>query len=127
MPYIDYQFYTEEFKGVPLSEDVFSSLVGRASDSIDQVTNYKIEAIGFDNLYPTFQQRVKKATAAQVEYLYVNGGPATMQSTVTDVAIGKFSYDSLAASKTPDKSISDAALAYLKGTGLLYRGVATCG
>lgn len=127
MPYIDYQFYTDEFQGVSLSEDVFSSLVGRASDMIDQVTNYKIESIGFDNLYPAFQQRVKKATAAQVEYLHVNGGMATIQSSVTDVSIGKFSYDSLAASKTPDKTISDNAMAYLRGTRLLYRGVATCG
>ncbi|WP_374964615.1 hypothetical protein [Lysinibacillus sp. RS5] len=127
MLYIDYQFYTDEFKGVSLSEDVFSSLVGRASDMIDQVTNYKIESIGFDNLFPAFQQRVKKATAAQVEYLHVNGGMAMMQSSVTDVSIGKFSYDSLASSKTPDKTISDNAMAYLKCTGLLYRGVATCG
>lgn len=128
MPYIDYQFYTDEFKGVSLSEDAFNNLVGRASDLIDQVTNYKIETIGFDNLYPAFQQRVKKATAAQVEFMHVNGGVVSMQSSDTsNVSIGKFSYSTGGSDKGMTKSISDSALAYLKGTGLLYRGVVTCG
>ena len=128
MPYIDYQFYIDEFKGVSLSEDVFNNLVGRASDLIDQVTNYKIETIGFDNLYPAYQQRVKKAVAAQVEFLHVNGGIVGMQSSdSSNVSIGKFSYATGDSSKGLSKSISDSALAYLNGTGLLYRGVVTCG
>lgn len=128
MLYIDFQFYTNEFKGVSLSEDAFNSLVGRASDIIDQVTNYKIEQIGFDNLYPTFQQRVKKATVAQVEFMHVNGGVIAMQSSdASNVSIGKFSYSTGVSDKVMAKSISDSAIAYLNGTGLLYRGVVTCG
>lgn len=128
MLYIDYQFYTDEFKGVSLSEDAFNNLAGRASDLIDQVTKYKIEDIGFDNLYPAFQQRVKKATAAQVEFMHVNGGVVAMQSSdASNVTIGKFSYATGGSDKGMAKSISDSALAYLNSTGLLYRGVVTCG
>lgn len=128
MPFIDYQFYTDEFKGVSLSEDAFNGLVGRASDLVDQATNYKIEAIGIENLHPAYQQRVKKAVAAQVEFLNVNGGIVAMQSNdVTSASIGSFSYSAGDSGKGMTKFISDSAITYLSTTGLLYRGVVTCG
>ena len=128
MPYIDYQFYTDEFKGVSLSEDAFNNLVSRASDLIDQVTNFKIETIGFENLYPAYQQRVKKAVAAQVEYMHVNGGIVNMQTAdLSSASLGSFSYAENGSSGQVMKTTSKSAIDYLRGTGLLYSGVMTCG
>ena len=133
MPYIDYDFYTNEFKGVSLDENTFSSIVDRASDLIDIATNDKIGAIGFENLYPSFQLRVKKAIAAQVEYIHVNGGIEAIQSQeMQQVSIGDFSY-SKSTSKAQSAGVSihqticPVARDYLRGTGLLYTGVMTIG
>lgn len=133
MPYIDYDFYTNEFKGVSLDESIFSSLVDRASDLIDIATNHKIEAIGFDHLYTSFQLRIKKAVAAQVEYMYVNGGIEAMQSQeIQQASIGRFSYSksvskAQSANVSTHQTICHMARDYLQGTGLLYAGVTTVG
>lgn len=133
MPYIDYNFYTNEFKGVSLDESTFSSLANRASDLIDIATNDKIGAIGFDNLHPSLQLRVKKAVAAQIEYIHVNGGIEAMQSTeMQEASIGNFSYSKSSsrasgAKVANNQIICDTARDYLRGTGLLYTGVMTIG
>lgn len=133
MPYIDYDFYTNEFKGVPLDEDVFLSLVGRVSDLIDIATNFKIEAIGFEKLPPLIQLRIKKATAAQLEYIHVNGGiEATQSQEMQQASIGRFSYSKSTskaqnANASTHQTICPAASDYLRSTGLLFSGVATYG
>lgn len=133
MPYIDYQFYTNDYKGVPLSEDVFSSLVGRVSDLIDIATNFKIEAISFEKLPVVIQSRIKKAVAAQLEYIHVNGGiEATQSEGMQQASIGRFSYSKTAsqaqsANKSVHQTICPVASDYLRATGLLYSGVATYG
>ena len=129
MPYIDYQYYTDEFKGVSLDEGTFSSLVSRASNAVDQMTNYRIVSLGFDNLHDSIKQRIRMAVASQVEYVHINGGIVGTQSDdLTSVSINSFSY-----SKAPSSSaggrpvVGPTALNYLKGTGLLYSGVTTIG
>lgn len=122
MSYIDYQFYTNTFKGVSLDEGTFNSLVDRANDFIDIATNYRIT--NFEDLHLNIQLRVKKAVAAQVEHMHLNGGIEDMQTDdVFSVSIGSFSFSSNQTSKT----ISDMSKRYLLATGLLYRGVSTYG
>lgn len=128
MPYIDYQYYTDVFKGVSLDEDTFSLLVSRASDMIDQATNYKLSALDWDKLHELYKSRVQKAVAAQVEYLHVNGGVIAMQSTeVSQASIGSFSYTESESARNINRTISGSSTAYLRGTGLLYGGVITYG
>lgn len=133
MPYIDYHFYTNDYKGVPLSEDVFSSLVGRAGDLIDIATNFKIEAISFERLPSLIQSRIKKAVAAQLEYIHVNGGiEATQSEGMQQASIGRFSYSKSASGAQSTntsirQTICPVASDYLRATGLLNTGVATYG
>lgn len=118
MAYIDYAYYTDVYKGVPIDADTFSRLAERASELIDQVTNYTIQDIA---ALPAFtQEQVKKATAAQVEYLYQNGeGVLQGVTDLQDVKIGDFSYKSA----SPGNPTSPLALSFLRRTGWLYAGV----
>lgn len=129
MEYIDYLYYTNTFKGVPITVDVFDSLVGRASMQINQMAGGKIESVGFDKLPVKWQEAVKMATAAQVEYLDMNGGIQGIYSTEGNgsTRIGKFSYSEGSKTRMGGIDTSNMVLGYLKGTGLLFRGVKTCG
>lgn len=138
MPYIDYEYYTHDYKGVPIEEDAFSILVDRSSDLIDQLTNDRIQVSGIDSLHPRIKEKVKKATAAQVEYLQLNGGVEFVHGgdDITSIKVGNFSYDKgakqgwdnkSAGSSSAIKSLSGVALGYLRGTGLFYSAVSVRG
>jgi hypothetical protein len=121
MAYIDYAYYTDVYKGVPIPDaDTFSRLSERASELIDQVTNYTIQDLAA--LTPFTQEQVKKATAAQVEYFAYAGEQVIHgDNGMTDVRLGNFSY-----SVGTQSTISPAVINYLRPTGLLYRGVTVC-
>lgn len=120
MAYIDYTYYTDTYKGVPIDADTFLRLSDRASDVIDQLTNYQIGDI---TQYPEWMQTlIKKAVAAQVEYFVYAGEQVTHGDVgFSDVRIGNFSYSS-----GTQAAISPAVINYLRPTGLLYRGVTVC-
>lgn len=125
--YIDYAFYTNTFEGSPVDEATFGSLVERASDMVDIATNYKIERIGFENLHERIKLRVQKATAAQLEYMAVNGGILSLQSDgITNASLGRYSYTEDSSNNSKSKTICDLSKSYLKATGLLYGGVRVC-
>lgn len=121
MVYIDYTYYTNTYKGVPIDADTFSRLLERASELIDQVTNYSIQ--DFAALTPFAQEQVKKATAAQVEYLYYAGETSVHGDVFGNVKLGGFTYSGGTQSTS---AISPAVINYLRPTGLLYRGVTVC-
>lgn len=131
MAYIDKDYYDNEFKGVPIDESTFSRYAERASDLIDQMTNYVLWG-KFDSFPPFIQEMVKKATAAQVEYYFVQGGPEQVDSTNDpgEVRIGNFSYGSRGGSgrgeqriNRQENRVSPSVIGYLAPTGLLYRGL----
>ena len=70
--YIDVEYYNNTYKGVDAGDDL-DRYIERASDLVDQVTGYKIADLSA--LHPRIQELVKKATAAQVEFYVLNGGP----------------------------------------------------
>src|SRR5690554_8196516 len=72
MAYIDAEYYVNVYKGVDAGDDL-DRYIERASDLVDQVTGYKIADLSA--LHPRIQELVKKATAAQVEFYVLNGGP----------------------------------------------------
>ncbi|WP_199425761.1 head-tail connector protein [Thermaerobacillus caldiproteolyticus] len=126
MTYIDYSYYTDVYKGVPLPDgDTFVRLSERASDVIDQLTNYQIGDI---TQYPEWMQTsIKKAVAAQVEYFALAGDSIVHGvSELQNVKIGDFSYTLGSNSGAVQSVVSPAVLSYLYQTGLLYRGVAVC-
>lgn len=137
MAYIDQTYYDTVYKGTPIPTSEFPSLSERASDVIDMLTNYKIkmQTTGLA-AYSTFiQDMVKKATAAETEYLYNQGGTSAINgsSSTTDidnVKIGNFSYTDGGNSSTSSlsrsqKMVSPMVLSFLSATGLLYSGIDT--
>ena len=132
MAYIDAEYYNNTYKGVDAGDDL-DRYIERASDLVDQVTGYKIR--DFEALPPFIQEQVKKATAAQVEFYVLNGGPEGVDGndgSLNQVAIGSFEYQTgRMGQQTPagkqEHRVAPAALAYLEPTGLLYRGVRVYG
>lgn len=135
MQYIDYDYYTNTFKGTALTQQEFDETIQRACDMIDILTKYRIEEHGWDKIHPRFQEMIKKATAAQVEYIHVNGGVSSMSTSDSDlesVHVGTFSYStgsggSVDASQQTGVYTNQMVLNYLGGTGLLYSGVNVVG
>ena len=132
MAYIDVEYYNNVYKGLDVGED-FERYAERASDLIDQITGYKIADLAV--LHPRIQELVKKATAAQVEFYVLNGGPEGVDGNdgnLNQVAIGSFEYQTsrmgqqIPAGKQEHR-VAPAALAYLEPTGLLYQGVRVYG
>lgn len=131
--YIDAEYYNNTYKGVDAGDDL-DRYIERASDLVDQVTGYKIADLSA--LHPRIQELVKKATAAQVEFYVLNGGPegvdGSTDGSFSQVSIGAFQYQSgrinqqIPAGKQEHR-VAPAALAYLEPTGLLYQGVRVYG
>lgn len=125
MPYVDKDYYDNAYMGAKiLDADEFERLEKRASEVIDQLTNYRIENI--DDLPEFIKERVKHAVCAQIEFYVLNDGyDSTMQqSGLQNVRIGSFSYaEGSSASESHNTLIGRNVLGHLKGTGLLYSGI----
>ena len=78
MPYIDATYYTDTYKGKTADAETLAVFFERATDIIDQITHYQIvqAADGLSSFSPFVQDQVKKATAAQTEFLVTMGGDA---------------------------------------------------
>ncbi|PEB52450.1 hypothetical protein COO03_11720 [Bacillus sp. AFS098217] len=129
MAYIDADYYNNEYKGTPASDEtLLERLINRASDQIDHITNYKLQGVDLDKLMPFIMQQVKKATAAQVEFLAINGETA---STVSEggggFSVGSYSENGMSAGAQEEPSYYDryaiTVKDYLRPTGLLYMGL----
>lgn len=140
MPYIDKDYYDNEYFGEPFPDGTtdmdFNRLAQRASEVIDMVTNYKLvnDASLMENDF--ISKQVKLATAAQTEFFMKQGGYADIISGEADafsVNIGSFSYtnsasNAMGANITPSrqditKFVLSSVYGYLGATGLLYSGV----
>ena len=124
MPYITMEYYKSEYVGAEVTESELPRFIQRASDVIDQVTNYAIK--DFEKLHPFVQKQVMKATAAQVEFFQLNGGTdiSITGDNATGVQIGKFSYGGGSRSSGGvDPTIADNLVDILLPTGLLYSGL----
>lgn len=127
--YITLDYYRTEYMGVPVADDTeLTRLIKRASEAIDVITHYRIVNYGFDKFPLFIQSQIKKATAAQVEFLNQNGELAgTVVEGSGGFTIGKFSES--APSGASGTQLSDryalTVIDYLTPTGLLYSGVRT--
>jgi hypothetical protein len=133
MVYIDYKYYCDTYKGTDIEIDQFTVLAERASDLIDMLTSCSLNGVDLTLQHQLIQNNVKKATAAQVEYMANQGGELSMHGgSPASVSIGNFTYSEGGNRGQGNLSreqqiISPAVIAYLKPTGLLYRGVSTYG
>ncbi len=132
MPYIDEDYYKDEYKGLPVPEGLaFERLAMSASRVIDFLTNHRLEGSDFSKWPELIQSYIKKATAAQVEYLITSGETKAMGSgDYGQVTAGNFSYGDKAGSDALSREqdmTSAAVIMHLRPTGLLYQGVGVRG
>ncbi|MBU8768699.1 hypothetical protein [Cytobacillus oceanisediminis] len=120
MPYIDQAFYNDVYKGTPMDTETFTMLEKRASAVIDVLTNYRLAGVDLSHKPELILTNVKKAVAAQIEYMYSEGGELSVHGgSPSSVSIGGFSYTEGSGVKV----VSEMAWSYLRPTGLLYMGV----
>ncbi|MCG0752761.1 hypothetical protein IMAU60045_00324 [Lactiplantibacillus plantarum] len=133
MPIVDQDFYANTYFGEQLPVIInFEPLEMRAEEMVNQYANYYFDSHNLDDL-PLEADRinVKKAVCAQIEWFIDSGGVEELANTkqsakgISHVTIGKFSYDKSAPTTLPRGTAqrSNAAINYLRPTGLLYRGV----
>lgn len=122
MAYIDRAYYAL-FSGCTDIPEDFDAVASRSDDIIDQLTQHRIQAQGFDNLAPFVREQVKKAVCAQCEYILNSGGlEGANGGGAQSMTIGKFSISG-PASQPVGCSVSPLAIQYLAPTGLLYMGM----
>ena len=131
MAYIDSTFF-KSYSTTEIADSEFAILADRASDMIDVVTMDKITRRGGISAFPDeIQTRIKKATAAQVDMLYAQGGEDAFTETDPDSAtLGKFSFTKTRGAGSSSElrtvygvPIAPMALPLLRPTGLLFRGI----
>lgn len=126
MPYVDFSYYTNTYKGASVGLADFPAIELRASEIIDDLTMYKVAQQGL-TLYPIFvQNQFKKAICAQIDYIDSMGGVATLdEAPMQSMGLGKFNYSSGSNTGTGNGSsnVSGRAKSLLAPTGLLYRGL----
>lgn len=124
MGYITEDYYRQVYCGNDV--DGIDVLLERASDIIDNVTMMRIGGEeGLARLSPVIAERVRRAVAAEVEFLGAVGGTVEVETAAKcgGFSIGKFSVSGGAStSNGAADTLSPTALNYLEPTGLLYRG-----
>ncbi|ANI94427.1 MULTISPECIES: hypothetical protein [Lactiplantibacillus] len=133
MPIVDQDFYAYTYFGEQVPVNInFGRLEMRAEEMVNQYANYYFDSHNLDDL-PLEADRinVKKAVCAQIEWFIDSGGVEELANAkqsakgISHVTIGKFSYEKSAPTTLPRGTAqrSNAAINYLRPTGLLYRGV----
>ncbi|WP_455386355.1 hypothetical protein [Lactiplantibacillus pentosus] len=133
MPIVDQDFYAYTYFGEQVPVNInFERLEMRAEEMVNQYANYYFDSHNLDDL-PLEADRinVKKAVCAQIEWFIDSGGVEELANAkqsakgISHVTIGKFSYEKSASTTLPRGTAqrSNAAINYLRPTGLLYRGV----
>ena len=88
MSYTDAQYYTDIYGGTIISAEDADRQLDKASDQVDSMTFGRISEIGFDNLTPFQQDKVKKAVCSQAEF-------NTQYGDFTDMPLKGFSAGSI--------------------------------
>lgn len=116
--YADQDFYKNEYFGKVIADEDLDSFLSKASDSVDQLTLFKIQARGGFSMLTGFQQKaVKMAVCEQADFLSaVIETPDWVQS---------YSVGSVSVSKNINASTkySPRSIDYLRSTNLMYRGL----
>ena len=116
MPYADYAFYTDTYKGNAIPSTEFGRLSERATEYIDEQTLDKAKD------YTDTDSRLKKAccAVADVYYKYENGGGKSSES------VGNYSVTyavGISNTEPEHQALCSPITRPLGVTGSLYRGL----
>ena len=109
MAYLTKQYYVETFHGQTVPDDQFDRLADMASDVIDAVVLVPIDAEKHD------MDKIAKATAYEMEYLYQEGG--------LDAITGKATSGMVQSEKLDEYSISESQSDTTKQQTLTVNGI----
>ena len=125
MGVVDFEFYTDVYKGQDADEASFPALCARAYDIIGAVTHW-VDETTIAKLPALHQTLYKKAVCAQVDFLAINGMDSLQDGGNAGYTVGKVTVHSKASGGGKlSESISPLAIGYLEQTGLMNPQVPT--
>lgn len=128
MPYLTYDEY-KSFGFSEIEETEFNKLVKKAGDVLDSVTGFFYKQNVLEDDIEFRKEQFKKAVAAQVEYFQDMGATNTHglnepgSITIGRTTVSKGNRNSSGANEKQNSIVSEDVYMYLRGTGLLYKGI----
>ena len=128
---VDFQYYTETYKGNEADETSFPALNAHASRVIANMTRWQVDETTIDSFPSIVQTLYRLAICSQIDFLAINGvdsltdGEGSVGFTVGKVRVDGRSKTS--AGGAMSASVSPAAISYLEQTGLMNPAVPVAG
>lgn len=126
MPYVEKEYYDNQYMGMPIPDEDFTRIAARAGDIVDAMTRQMVASRGLDSFPQQVQELFRRAVCAQMEYIALNGmETATMGFTGESYTVGHVSVSGGGTAATGAKAMAcPASVMLLEQTGLMGRGVA---
>lgn len=128
---VDFQYYTETYKGNEADETSFPALNAHASRVIANMTRWRVNEETIDQLPSLVQTLYRLSVCSQIDFLAINGVDSlTDGESAVGFSVGKVRVDGKAKASTGgamSASISPAAISYLEQTGLMDPAVPVAG
>ena len=128
---VDFQYYSDTYKGSEADETSFPALNAHASRVIANMTRWQVDETTIDSLPSLVQTLYRLAVCSQIDFLAINGvdslsdGEGSVGFTVGKVRVDGRSKTS--AGGAMSASVSPAAISYLEQTGLMNPAVPVAG
>ena len=125
---VDYQYYTDTYKGTEVDETSFPTLNAHASRIIGAMTRWQVDETTIDRFHSMIQTLYRLAVCSQIDFLAINGVESISNGIDTGFTVGKVKVDGksgASAGGAMSASISQAAKSYLEQTGLMNPQVPT--
>ena len=129
---VDFQYYTETYKGNEADETSFPALNAHASRVIGMMARWRVDENNFAELPSLTQTLYRLAVCSQIDFLAINGVDSlTDGESSVGFSVGKVRVDGKAKASAGggamSASISPAAISYLEQTGLMNPAVPVAG
>ena len=120
---VDFQYYTETYKGNEADETSFPALNAHASRVIANMARWQVDETTIDSLPSLVQTLYRLAICSQIDFLAINGVDSlTDGEGSVGFTVGKVRVDGKGKTSTGgamSASVSPAAISYLEQTGLM--------
>jgi hypothetical protein len=128
---VDFQYYSDTYKGSEADETSFPALNAHASRVIANMTRWRVDEETIDQLPALVQTLYRLSVCSQIDFLAINGVDSlTDGESAVGFSVGKVRVDGKAKASTGgamSASISPAAISYLEQTGLMDPAVPVAG